>query len=139
VVASAASQPNVITARAEINPGRSLGMATLAFAPATPARFVTARAGTRVTLEAAGLEGSGPYEAYLSVAGILRPLPIGSAFDERRGAFYWQPGPGFAGSYDLMFVRNGKGLPVRVTLTPGASTHRPAPSPFSSLFTDPSS
>ncbi|MCA1650155.1 MAG: hypothetical protein LC753_07680, partial [Acidobacteria bacterium] len=135
VVASAASQPNVITARAEVSPGRSLGMATVALAQATPARFVTARAGTRVTIQAAGLEGSGPYEAYLSVGGVLRPLPIGSALDQRRGAFYWQPGPGFAGSYDLMFVRDGKRLPVHITLTHTASTGRRVPSPFSALFT----
>ncbi|MCP5107583.1 MAG: hypothetical protein GY950_29615 [bacterium] len=34
----------------------------------------------------------------------LRPLPIGSTFDPERGIFYWIPGPGFVGNYELLFV-----------------------------------
>ncbi len=34
----------------------------------------------------------------------LRPLPIGSTLDIRRGIFYWQPGPGYVGEYRLVFI-----------------------------------
>jgi hypothetical protein len=63
------------------------------------------------------------YAAYLLVNGRLRELPVGSAFDPARGAFYWQPGLGYVGDYDLLFVRTGtdgtkERIPVRVTLQP---------------------
>ena len=45
------------------------------------------------------------YEGYLVANGRLTELPVGSAFDPSRGAFYWQPGLAFMGDYDLMFVR----------------------------------
>jgi hypothetical protein len=72
---------------------------------------------------AAGVE----YAGYLVVNGELRELPVGSSFDPSRGAFYWQPGLGFVGNYDLMFVRKGadgvrERIPVRVTLQDRAST-----------------
>lgn len=44
-------------------------------------------------------------EGYMRVGEELRPLPIGSTLDAERGVFYWQPGPGFIGSYDLVFIR----------------------------------
>lgn len=34
----------------------------------------------------------------------LRALPIGSTFDISKGVFYWRPGPGFIGEYDLVFI-----------------------------------
>ncbi|MGE5341279.1 MAG: hypothetical protein ACM3SY_07330 [Candidatus Omnitrophota bacterium] len=34
----------------------------------------------------------------------LKPLPIGSTLDHRKGIFYWQPGPGFIGNYRLLFI-----------------------------------
>ncbi|NIM15320.1 MAG: hypothetical protein GTO45_25365 [Candidatus Aminicenantes bacterium] len=34
----------------------------------------------------------------------LSPLPIGSTLDAARGIFYWSPGPGFLGEYELVFV-----------------------------------
>jgi hypothetical protein len=34
----------------------------------------------------------------------LCPLPIGSTFDAERGVFYWLPGPGFIGTYRLVFI-----------------------------------
>ena len=37
------------------------------------------------------------------VAGQLRALPVGSTLDSVSGAFRWQPGPGFIGSYRLVF------------------------------------
>ena len=64
----------------------------------------------------------GTYEGYLLVNGELRPLPIGSVLD-RQGVFSWQPGPGFVGSYDFVFVRTDEAgtkaqVPVRVTIGP---------------------
>jgi hypothetical protein len=61
------------------------------------------------------------YAGYLVVDGELRELPNGSSFDPSRGAFYWQPGLGYVGNYDLLFVRTGadgarERIPVRVTL-----------------------
>jgi hypothetical protein len=77
-----------------------------------------------------GLAGS--LAAYQVVAGRLGALPVGSAFDPERGILFWQPGLGYVGDYDLLFVRtdaNGgrTAVPVRVSL--GRSL---APHPFSS-------
>jgi hypothetical protein len=47
---------------------------------------------------------SGTYTGYLVVNGDLRPLPVGSSLDPA-GTFYWHPGPGFFGTYHLLFVR----------------------------------
>jgi hypothetical protein len=46
------------------------------------------------------------YAGYLVVNGELRPLPVGSSLDHA-GTFYWHPGPGFFGTYHLLFVRTG--------------------------------
>jgi len=61
------------------------------------------------------------FAGYLVVDGYLRELPNGSSFDPSRGAFYWQPGLGYVGNYDLLFVRTSadgarERMPVRVTL-----------------------
>jgi hypothetical protein len=40
-------------------------------------------------------------------------LPIGSTLDTRNGVFYWQPGPGFIGTYRFIFVMKGTNGPVR--------------------------
>jgi hypothetical protein len=40
---------------------------------------------------------------YLKVGDQLKPLPVGSTLDSAKGVFYWQPGPGFAGRYELVF------------------------------------
>jgi len=40
------------------------------------------------------------------VGGEARPLPVGSSFDRDEGVIYWQPGPGFAGEYEIVIVRN---------------------------------
>jgi hypothetical protein len=34
----------------------------------------------------------------------LKSLPVGSTLDSETGIFYWQPGPGFVGEYQLQFV-----------------------------------
>jgi hypothetical protein len=46
-----------------------------------------------------------PYcQGFLIDGSQLRPLPIGSTLDALRGVFYWQPGPGFLGSYEFLFI-----------------------------------
>ena len=49
---------------------------------------------------------------HLRVGNELRPLPIGSTLDGRTGLFTWQPGVGFIGAYDLVFVRWADGRAV---------------------------
>ncbi|MCP4157199.1 MAG: hypothetical protein GY757_56330 [bacterium] len=43
--------------------------------------------------------------AYRRVGSRLNQLPTGSTLDRRKGIFYWQPGPGFIGEYDFVFVK----------------------------------
>ncbi len=54
-------------------------------------------------------EGDG-YEGYLVANGVLRALPSGSFLDRVSGDFFWQPGVGFVGSYELKFVRVYEGV-----------------------------
>jgi hypothetical protein len=63
-------------------------------------------------------DGCAPsYDGYLAANGELRALPIGSSLD-RTGTFYWQPGPGFLGSYPLVFVRTAcDGTRTRIPVT----------------------
>jgi hypothetical protein len=35
----------------------------------------------------------------------LKPLPIGSFIDREKGIFYWQPGVGFYGIYEFVFIK----------------------------------
>ena len=63
-------------------------------------RIEIAFAGTRE-----GNSSSPGCSGYLVVGNELRPLPIGSTLDSRRGRFYWQPGPGHLGEYFLVFFR----------------------------------
>jgi hypothetical protein len=63
------------------------------------------------------------YSGYMIVGGELRPLPIGSTLDPESGTFAWLPGPGFLGTYDLVFVRESAAgvttrIPVRITVKP---------------------
>jgi hypothetical protein len=45
------------------------------------------------------------YTGYHVIGSQLFPLPIGSTLDAKEGIFYWQPGPGFVGIYQLVFIR----------------------------------
>ena len=45
---------------------------------------------------------------YLVVGDEYRPLPIGSTLNPGKGIFSWQPGHGFLGGYELLFVGNGE-------------------------------
>jgi len=40
---------------------------------------------------------------YMRVNGERRPLPAGLSLSD--GVFYWHPGPGFRGRYELVFER----------------------------------
>ncbi len=47
-------------------------------------------------------------EGYMKVGDELRLLPIGATLDTRKGIFYWQPGPGFVGHYQLVFIERSE-------------------------------
>ena len=53
----------------------------------------------------------GASDGFLIVNAERRPLPIGSTLKD--GVFYWQPGPGFLGEYQLLFERPGE-QPTRI-------------------------
>ena len=106
-----------------------------AFTPEDAVAAVTPEYTGRIVLKVAELEqvelrlanwfaGTGSaYEGYLVVGSELRPLPSGSAFDAVQGVFTWQPGAGFVGSYDFVFVRTDatgaqSKIPVRVQVAP---------------------
>jgi hypothetical protein len=62
----------------------------------------------------------GTWAGYLVKAGTLTDLPVGASLDPA-GTFYWQPGPGFAGQFPLLFVRTDcqghvERLPLYVTI-----------------------
>ena len=82
----------------------------------------------RVELQLDGVEPgsrfSGAWTGHLRASDGLAPLPPGSALSS--GAFTWQHGVGFLGTYDLVFVRSGGGGPVarrdvRVVINPQRS------------------
>jgi hypothetical protein len=61
----------------------------------------------------------GSYTGYLEANGVRRALPLGSSLDARAGIFYWQPVPGFLGSYNLLFVSpDGTGVATRIVVGP---------------------
>jgi hypothetical protein len=51
-----------------------------------------------------GTPQSTKLQGCLMVGNKIKPLPVGSTLDEFNGVFYWQPGPGFIGSYRLIFT-----------------------------------
>ena len=53
---------------------------------------------------------------YLSANGTLRALPPGSKLDTATGIFTWAPGPGYIGSYDLVFLQADAQMAVQVTI-----------------------
>jgi hypothetical protein len=73
-----------------------------------------------------GRPGGQQYSGYLRSGDHLAPLPVGSRLDTAAGVFTWQPGVGFIGSYDLVFVRRSGGTivgvqDVRIVLNPKSS------------------
>lgn len=63
---------------------------------------VTVKELEQVTIQLSG-DGS-EVIGYEVVNNQLRPLPIGSTLDAGTGTFYWLPGPGFIGEYELVFI-----------------------------------
>ncbi len=58
-----------------------------------------------VRLFPVGAAGLSPlYTGFQMVGNQHRPLPIGSTLDAKRRVFYWQPGPGFIGDYQFIFI-----------------------------------
>ncbi|MCP4218348.1 MAG: hypothetical protein GY765_27170 [bacterium] len=65
------------------------------------------------------------FSGYMVVNGVFRALPAGSTLDMEKGIFYWQPGPGFIGTYDLVFFQTDKSgtlskRSVSVNIFPGS-------------------
>ena len=97
--------------------------ASLSSLPRDPeaTRTIALRGLQRLELDLAPASDGCParYEGYLSANGELRALPVGSSLDPA-GIFYWQPGPAFRGSYQLLFVRTSclgrERIPVSVTI-----------------------
>ena len=69
-----------------------------------------------------GLAPLSTYTGFLVIDNHLRSLPIGSTLDTRNGVFSWQPGPGFYGTYEFVFIKaNGiarRKVRVRVKILP---------------------
>jgi Carboxypeptidase regulatory-like domain len=56
-------------------------------------------------------------DGYMLLNGERQPLPIGSSMKD--GVFYWQPGPGFLGEYQLVFERPDSSIvQVKATIHP---------------------
>jgi len=59
----------------------------------------------------------GATSGYLLISDERLPLPVGSAL--KGGRFYWQPGPGFLGEYDMLFERaDSTQVRVHVSIRP---------------------
>ena len=73
-----------------------------------------------LTLGAPVTEARGGYEGYLVSGSTLNPLPSGAFLDRLSGEFFWQPGAGYVGQYELLFVRTDgasrQRIPVVVTI-----------------------
>jgi hypothetical protein len=47
-------------------------------------------------------------EGYMMVGKRLMSLPVGSTLEKMGGRFHWIPGPGFVGTYSLVFIETNK-------------------------------
>jgi len=47
------------------------------------------------------------WSGYQVVGSQIKPLPIGSFLDRETSRFYWLPGPGFLGDFNLIFIKIG--------------------------------
>ena len=43
----------------------------------------------------------------------ISPLPIGSFLDIERNVFYWQPGVGYLGEYELVFLEKDADVGIK--------------------------
>jgi len=62
------------------------------------------------------------------MGGGLEPLHIGSTLNTEKGTFSWQPGPGFIGEYNFVFIKkDGTGaktkIKTRITILPRFSIY----------------
>ena len=57
-------------------------------------------------------------EGYMRTGAHLGRLPIGARVDPATGVFTWQPGAGFVGAYDFVFVSAGTRRDIRIVLHP---------------------
>ena len=71
----------------------------------------------RVTIGSAVATETDGYEGYLVKGRELGALPAGSFLDRKTGEFFWQPGPGFVGTYEFVFLRNSGGTKTKSSLT----------------------
>lgn len=68
----------------------------------------------------------GPVDrGHLVAGGDLRDLPPGSRLDASTGTFTWMPAPAQLGDFELVFLREGARIPVRVTIGSGGGNLRP--------------
>ena len=60
------------------------------------------------------------YTGYLASGDRLTGLPAGSTLDGARGIFYWMPGPGFIGTYNLIFFNRAgdRQKKIKITILP---------------------
>jgi hypothetical protein len=56
------------------------------------------------------------YRGYQIFGNSLRPLPAGSTLNSKNGHWAWQPGPGFFGEHNLVFIAERNGRPESKTL-----------------------
>jgi hypothetical protein len=114
------------------------------------ARVITLDEGERVELPLPTTDRL--YTGWQIVNGRRRPLPVGSSLDAARGIFYWQPAPGFLGSFELAFsdapvagptvaaaaVQNGPAVQTAVRFVVGPplrlSIDAPSPAPAGGAF-----
>jgi hypothetical protein len=61
-----------------------------------------------IHLDEIGVEDEDPCAGYSVIDNELRRLPLGSTFDTEARTFYWQPGPGFVGEYQLAFIKKNQ-------------------------------
>lgn len=115
--------------------GRALFVGRRGFDFDTPVRPLPADEAGRKLLHGEELDrfelrpleaGDGRYSVYLRSGATLGPAPAGSVLDPAIGAFTWQPGVGYIGPYDLLFVRwRGEAVvertEVRIVLHPKRS------------------
>jgi hypothetical protein len=62
----------------------------------------------RVELRFEGTMGLAPlstYSGFQVIGDQLKTLPAGSTLDTEKGIFYWQPGVGFYGIYEFVFIK----------------------------------
>jgi hypothetical protein len=78
------------------------------------ARTLVPGAGGTVTVEIKELERL--ELRFPNATESLTRLPVGSAMDVQRGIFYWQPGAGFVGDYELFFLDKKKNLLKRIKI-----------------------